>query len=325
MVTRSTKRGGFTLIELLVVIAIIAILIGLLLPAVQKVREAAARMTCQNNLKQIALSAHNYESANGVLPPGFLGAMPSDTPNGIDTDITAINFNAQLIGVLVHLLPYIEQDNVFRACMATAPGDYLSVNRRYPDFSNYPSFWDNRGAKIKPFLCPSDNADSAPWDCFFAPVPPNSVRVVSYGDRTFGRTNYLGVSGFSGLISDVYRGPFTNRSQNKIASMPDGTSNTLMFGETTYKKAPQTSWQDISPSWMAAGAHVAGFGLVQPTSLPDPQWWMFSSKHTGVVQFANCDGSVRGIRYVGNSGNSYNNFIYSVGLADGRVIDANAF
>src|SRR5216117_991158 len=101
---RSRIHSAFTLIELLVVIAIIAILIGLLLPAVQKVREAAARAKCQNNLKQIVLGAHNYESAYGFLPPGIVGGQTNEAPNQ----------NYPNHGTLSFLLPYVEQENIFK-------------------------------------------------------------------------------------------------------------------------------------------------------------------------------------------------------------------
>ncbi|MFM7151490.1 MAG: DUF1559 domain-containing protein [Gemmataceae bacterium] len=154
----SAKRRGFTLIELLVVIAIIAILIGLLLPAVQKVREAAARMQCSNNLKQMALAAHNFESTYGVLPaPGQCDSTGSNT-----TTYMIHSFGT-------NILPYIEQDAVYRlfdtttpAASAYGPGNLTSgvllhakaTGLSYTDLRN-PSGQIAAKTPIKTFLCPS--------------------------------------------------------------------------------------------------------------------------------------------------------------------------
>jgi prepilin-type N-terminal cleavage/methylation domain-containing protein/prepilin-type processing-associated H-X9-DG protein len=125
---RSLRKVGFTLIELLVVIAIIAILIGLLLPAVQKVREAAARIQCSNNLKQISLAAHTYHDANKCLPPGGLVSPNSkNSPSGITNvgpeQYFPASFQGPFTGTLAFLLPYVEQGNIYNALLALGPQD----------------------------------------------------------------------------------------------------------------------------------------------------------------------------------------------------------
>jgi prepilin-type N-terminal cleavage/methylation domain-containing protein len=132
------RRGGFTLIELLVVIAIIAILIGLLLPAVQKVREAAARVQCSNNLKQIGLAAHNYHDSHHHFPPG-LGYSPIAT-NGV--------FGTAWF----HLLPYVEQGNLYARALGSAP----FAAPVGPTVVHYPGNNAVYSQRVAVFLCPSD-------------------------------------------------------------------------------------------------------------------------------------------------------------------------
>ena len=138
---KTVFRSGFTLIELLVVIAIIAVLIGLLVPAVQKVREAANRMTCQNNLKQIAVAAHNYESAQGLLPAGSLGAKPSDS------FLAAGFFGYPYVGSLALLLPGLEQEPLYKS-MNFVP----RVGVSGPSWWTDSSLWNAAQAQPRVFL-----------------------------------------------------------------------------------------------------------------------------------------------------------------------------
>jgi prepilin-type N-terminal cleavage/methylation domain-containing protein len=170
--TFKKSRGAFTLIELLVVIAIIAILIGLLLSAVQKVREAANRISCANNLKQIALASQNYESANGHLPPGWN--------------------SKSWVGTMAYLLPYVEQNNLYNQI----PQNAFTNGAQSPWYASS-SDWQAASHRIKTFECPSDNPYAAKTGAIVT-FQPNSQSVgTMYTSNTgsLGATNYVANAG----------------------------------------------------------------------------------------------------------------------------------
>jgi len=322
------RRAAFTLIELLVVIAIIAILIGMLLPAVQKVREAANKATCQNNLKQICLSCHNFDSANGRLPPGVVGHQYSSQTN------SGFTWGAAGIGALVYLLPYIEQDPVFRSLnpMPTLNfeiGGYGAV---------MPNHWYTNGsyvnaatAAIKSFRCPSDSPENPVYGTFITLYCDATTDTFTGGyypsgsgiyDR-LGKCNYASCGGAVGAGSDPgwnpYRGPFTDLSRNPISLVSDGTANTVFFGETLggNPDGAGKGQRDFSLSWMGSGSFATYWGLADP-----PQWYTFSSKHT-LIQFGFGDGSVRPIKK--GYGAGFAPFLYMTGMSEGGSVNPDNF
>jgi prepilin-type N-terminal cleavage/methylation domain-containing protein/prepilin-type processing-associated H-X9-DG protein len=310
-------RQGFTLIELLVVIAIIAILIGLLLPAVQKVREAAARMQCENNLKQIVLGSMSYESTYGYLPPGVNDSNPQAYPSpqssiGSNPPPGNPGYGYSMAGPLAYLLPFVEQQNVYNQF---PPGLFV-----LPGNTNY---WWNYGAAnttIKIFLCPSDVAGTtSPTQGTFVFLLPVSTGGTMYGyyypgNTTLGRTNYAANAGyFSNNAGWPYRGPYGYNTQTKLTTITDGTSNTLAFGECP--------GGDNLGGGSGGRDYVAAWGsFTLPTAWglsPKPAWYQYGSMHTGgIVNFALCDGSVRGV----SQNVSYATFIYASGMNDGVVL-----
>ncbi len=284
----SLRRAGFTLIELLVVIAIIAILIALLVPAVQKVREAAARTQCVNNMKQMTLATHSFHDSFKVLPQGVMWQDPY--PSG---------YPYYYWSWMAQILPYVEQGPLYNQADAWAK-----------TVQNWP--WGATPATCNPAL-----AVSVP--IYTCPSDTRSLVAQFAQDGIFvAFTSYLGNSG---TRTGSYDGVLYSQSNVRLTDITDGTSNTLMVGE----RPPSN---DLVWGWWFAGAgydgaytgsakgtgdvvlgsaeagYAAYFGCpassvgFQPGNVDDPcaqvHHW---SMHPGGANFALCDGSVRFIAY----------------------------
>lgn len=279
---QSRIHRGFTLIELLVVIAIIAILIALLLPAVQQAREAARRSACKNNLKQLALGLHNYESIHGVLPPGYLHKFD---PGG-----TGANHMGYSWGLMI--LPQLEQANLY---------DQFNMNVPMFDVSQITP----REKHLPVFLCPSDPySENA-----FVVRDASSSPVEQYAAASYAAN--WGPSTASVNLDDTplqCQGVFYRNSVTRFRDITDGLSTTLFLGERTNGPLPGPTaggHQSFETAWCAAirevtdpsddHGHMVLFETQFRPNQPGTDDKGLSAPHTGIGQFAMGDGAVRSI------------------------------
>jgi prepilin-type N-terminal cleavage/methylation domain-containing protein/prepilin-type processing-associated H-X9-DG protein len=272
------KRRAFTLIELLVVIAIIGVLIALLLPAVQKVREAANRIKCENNLRQYALAAHGFESNYGRFPPAaniiLVGNPPPWPlpPEGID----------KYLSLPIELMPYMEQDNIFRQLYTGSQ----------PQYRNCTAAYNNIGETVIPILiCPSSRN-----------VVENPICTYNNGTKyPMALTCYAGVSGtnyYDFAAAPHVNGVFYLDSQTRIADITDGTSQTMLMAERYHELDMMTG--------TGGGACIGAWPWVNQFSMEDhtvntstpiatpgnSAIYRIGSGHPGGANIAFADGSV---------------------------------
>jgi len=261
---RETRRA-FTLIELLVVIAIISTLVGMLLPAVQKAREAAARLSCSNNLKQIGLAMHMHHTDHERFPPSRLTGARATWA--------------------VLILPYLEQDNLYRQWSL-----------------GYPYYLQNATARttaVKGYFCPSRRAAGGTTGTSLSgDVPSDGSASINVPGALGDYAVSVDRSGFDTptTFAPAMHGAFQLGAGLRFADFPDGTSSTLLVGE---KHVPQgkdgQGWWDCSlynGDYDAASSRAAGRSYPLTTH-PQDTGWKFGSRHTGVVNFCFADGGVR--------------------------------
>ena len=319
-------RRGFTLIELLVVIAIIAVLIGLLLPAVQKVREAASRMKCTNNLKQIVLAAHNYESCNGQLPPAGRGY--GWTYDQKYQDPVIYNSNG-----LVLLLPYVEQGNVFSRFVPTAASSNLMTTCCCSMGSSSSRLAGDAVAsgnaalatiQLPLFLCPSDNGDPQEYDdSCYSPASGYPGAKTNY-DFCTSQNDFQSNWWRRDLSGSRYM--FGENSTTRLTDVQDGTSNTIAVGEQTLNVYNGTCSAWGYRGWVQTGVNPAaginvwwapGWGFPPPGIVGRSISWGYAgSLHTGGANFGFADGSIHFISQATST-----TVLYQLSaMADGSVV-----
>lgn len=267
------RRRGFTLVELLVVIAIIGVLVGLLLPAVQAAREAARRMQCSNNMKQLGLAAHNYESTYGRLPAGWISSKVNGDPGW---------------GWSAALLPYMEGTTI-----------YQQIDWRLP-------IADPLHAQVRRYSMPSFHCPSDPDDNIFEiaedhghshghPSPGGVPVSVDSGDKLFpiAKSNYVGMFGTFELEDAPLHGDgiFFGNSRTKFRDIRDGLSNTLMVGERDSRLGGSV-WHGLISEAAEPASRIVGVADHAPND-PSGHFEDFRSYHPGGVNFLKADGSVR--------------------------------